>query len=125
MARMTSQQIDDFLMGSDHKGTMILAITRPDRGPLAVPLSFRWSHGVISFSTKRSRLHTKAFLAAGRATAMIHHERYEPGVQVERYVSIEGPVAIARGSSPDPDVFVEAILQPSSLVGVIYDLSDA
>lgn len=41
MARMTSTQIDEFLTGSDHKGTMILSVARADRGPLCVPLSFR------------------------------------------------------------------------------------
>lgn len=121
---MTAEEIDAFLLGSDHTGTMILGVTRPDRGPLMVPLSFRWSSGTIRFATKRSRLHTKAFLAAGRASAMVHHERYAPGDQVERYVAIEGRIALADGASADPDVFVEAILEPDSLVGVVYDFSD-
>ena len=123
MARMTDDQLEEFLRGDDHKGTMILAIARPDIGPLCVPLSFRWTNGFIRFSTKRSRRHTKAFLEAGRATAMIHHENYQPGIQIERYVSIEGPIGIPDGTTGDPDVFVEAVIDPDSVVGVIYDFS--
>ncbi len=121
---MKSNEIDEFLDGSDHKGTMILAVARPGKGPLTVPLSFRWSDGKIRFSTKPSRRHTKAFLATGRATALIHHERYESGVQVERYVMIEGPIRVVDGSSTDPDSFVQALIEPDSVIGVIYDFSD-
>ena len=124
MARMTQRQLDEFMDGPDHNGTMILSIARPERGPLSVPLSFRWDGSSIRFSTKRSRRHTMAFLAAGRATAMIHHEEYGSGVQVERYVAVEGPVTIPAGAQGDPDVFVEAVLTAESVVGVIYDFSD-
>ena len=124
MARMSEEQLEAFMRGGDHNGTMILAIARPGRGPLCVPLSFRWVDGTVRFSTKRSRRHTQAFLASGRATAMVHHEEYGPGVQVERYVAVEGPVHIPAGEDGDPDEFVEAVLEPDSLVGVIYDFSD-
>ena len=124
MARMTQQQLDEFMDGPDHKDTMILSIARPQRGPLSVPLSFRWDGGAIRFSTKRSRLHTQAFLVAGRATAMIHHEEYGPGRQLERYVTIEGPVTISAGPNGDPNAFVEAVLTAESVIGVIYDFSD-
>ena len=123
MARMTSEQVNDFLMNGDHKGTMILAVGRESRGPLCVPLSFRWDGETIRFSTTRSRRHTAAFLAAGRATALIHHELYGSGVQIEKYVALEGSVSIPAGSDGDPDVFVEAVLQPDSTVGVHYDFS--
>lgn len=52
---------------------------------------------------------------------MIHHEQYEPGVQLERYVAVEGPIHLPAGAAGDPDVFVEAVLRAESVVGAAYD----
>lgn len=113
MARISDAEIDE----------MILSVALHGRWPLSVPLSFRWTGDSIRLSTKRSRLHTKAFMETGRATAIVHYERYEPGFHLERYVTVEGPIDLVADSSNDPDVFVEAVLRAESVVGVVYDFS--
>lgn len=120
MARMTAEQIEEFLNGPDHRGTMILAVARPGRGPLCVPLAFEYADGAFRFQTKRSRRHAQAFIEAGRATITVHHEDYSGG-QYERYVVAEGPVRFEEGLSDDEsDPFLTAVLEPTSLVAVVY-----
>ena len=122
MARMTAPQLEDFLGGTDHRGTAILSVCRPDRGPLSVPLSFSWTGQAFRVVTKPSRRHAQAFVAAGRATLMVHHEDYESGVQIERYVMAEGPIGFVGGGG-GADSFQTAELTPTTLYAVIYDFS--
>ncbi len=117
---MTREEAEAFLAGADHKGTAILSVPRPGRGPISVPMSFQYADGAFTFATKPSRRHAQAFLAAGRATVIVHHERYEPGVQLERYVTAEGPIAFAE-PMPAHDEFGTAVLRPESFVAVIYE----
>ena len=121
MTRMTDEQIAEFLRSGDHRGTMILAVSRQGKGPLCVPLAFTWSDGAFKFSTKQSRLHARTFMATGRATITVHHEDYSNG-QYERYVVAEGPI---RFEEPPPvdgsDPFLTAVLEPESLIAVVYE----
>jgi nitroimidazol reductase NimA-like FMN-containing flavoprotein (pyridoxamine 5'-phosphate oxidase superfamily) len=118
---MTPEQIEEFLGGGDHRGTLILSVSRDGRGPLCVPLAFVYSDGTFRFQTKKSRRHAQAFMRAGRATITVHHEDYTRG-QYERYVAAEGPV---RFETPPPtdgsDPFLTAILEPESVIAVVYD----
>lgn len=118
---MTPEQMEEFLTGQDHRGTVILCVSRDGRGPLCVPLAFEYSDGVFRFQTKESRRHAQAFLKAGRATITVHHEDYSKG-QYERYVVAEGPI---RFETPPPtdgsDPFLTAILEPESLIAVVYE----
>ncbi len=120
MARMTREEAEAFPASPDHQGTAILSVPRPGRGPISVPLSFGYAGGVFTFATKPSRRHAQAFLAAGRATVIVHHERYEPGRQLERYVMAEGPIGFA-DPMPAHDEFGTAVLRPETFVGVVYD----
>lgn len=124
MARMSHDEAVAFLQGGDHGGTAVLSVPVEGRGPLSVPMSFRFVQGAFRFSTKRSRRHARAFVVAGRATVLVHHERYEPGIQIERYVMAEGPIGFADDAPPDPDVFLTATLVPERFVGVLYDFSN-
>jgi nitroimidazol reductase NimA-like FMN-containing flavoprotein (pyridoxamine 5'-phosphate oxidase superfamily) len=120
MARMTDERIAEFLSSEDHRGTMILAVSREGKGPLCVPLAFTWSDGAFRFSTKQSREHARAFMATGRATITVHHEDYD-GRQYERYVVAEGPVRLETPPPDDgSDPFLTAVLEPESLIAVVY-----
>ena len=120
MARMTRQEAEAFLASVDHRGTAILSVGRPGRGPISVPLSFSYGDGVFRFVTKRSRRHARAFLAAGRATVLVHHEDYD-GRQYERYVFAEGPIGFVDGEGAGDDDFATAELTPDTFVGVVYE----
>ncbi len=120
MARMSPAQLEEFLSGSDHRGTAILAVARDDAGPMLVPLSFRYEGGAFLFATKPSRRHARAFEAARWASVIVHHEDYAPGRQVERYVAAEGPIDWV-GERPPEDEFGTAALTAERLVGVIYE----
>jgi nitroimidazol reductase NimA-like FMN-containing flavoprotein (pyridoxamine 5'-phosphate oxidase superfamily) len=119
---MSPAEVEAFLASDDHAGTAILAVARPERGPLLVPLAFRFEGGSFEFDTKPSRRHARAFEAAGRATVIVHHERYAPGVHLERYVTAEGPIGFIE-PRPADDEFGVAVLTPRTLVGVVYDLA--
>jgi hypothetical protein len=123
MARMTREEAEAFLASTDHSGTAILAVARPKRGPLVVPLSFQFADGVFSFASKPSRRHAKAFEAAKRASLIVHHERYGEGVHVERYVAAEGPIGF-EDPRPADDEFGTVVLTPESFVAVLYDFSE-
>lgn len=118
---MTDEQSAEFLNSADHRGTMILAVSREGRGPLCVLLAFEYSDGSFRFQTKRSRRHAQAFMATGRATITVHHEDYD-GRQNERYVVAEGPVHFETPPPEDgSDPFLTAILEPESLIAVVYE----
>lgn len=120
MARMTTEQMEEFLRGDDHRRTMVLSVGREGRGPLCVPLAFSYSEGVFRFQTKQSRRHAQAFLKAGRATITVHHEDYA-GRVYERYVVAEGSIRFATPPPDDgSDPFLTAVLEPDSLVAVVY-----
>lgn len=117
---MTPEQMEAFLAGDDHLGTAVLSVGRPERGPLSVPLAFAYRDGRFEFHTKASRRHTRLFLETGRATVLVHHERYE-GETLERYVMAEGPIRLeppAAGAGEDP--FRVAVLTPERLIAVVY-----
>lgn len=120
MARMTRQEAERFLEGRDHRGTAILSISRIDRGPLSVPLAFRFANGGFEFQTKLSRRHAREFTRAGRATVMVHFERYDAGATIEQYVMAEGPVGFVSGVPNDPEVFATARLEPETFIGMEY-----
>lgn len=119
MARMSREDAEAFLVSRDHNGTAILAVARPDKGPLLVPMAFRFTDGVFEFDTKPSRRHAKAFEETGRASVIVHHERYGEGEPLERYVAAEGPIGFAE-PYPAEDDFGTAVLTPESFIATIY-----
>ena len=100
MAKMTPEQAERFLAAGSHKGTLILSVPREGRGPLSVPLAFRYVNGGFEFSTKPTRQHARAFMKAGRATVMVHHESYGAGGNLERNTSLRRAPSASRTRQP-------------------------
>jgi PPOX class probable F420-dependent enzyme len=65
----------------------IIAISRDGRGPLAVPVWFRYADGEIRVWMERDSAKHRALRRAGRFTLVVQSERMP-----YKYVSVEGPV---------------------------------
>ena len=66
MPRMTGEQIDAHLAQG---GLMaVLSVSRPDKGPIAVPLAFLWEGERFLLMTPPDSLHGKHMQRTGRAT---------------------------------------------------------
>lgn len=121
MARMTRAQAEDFLLQGGHTGTQILSVPQNGKGPPSVPLASRYANGGFEFSTKPTRLHAKAFMRPGRATVIVHYERYGDGGTLEQYVMVEGPIGfISSDVHQDADAFYKAKLEPETFIAVEY-----
>lgn len=83
---MTRDEREAFLAGV-HVG--ILAIDEPGRGPLAMPIWYRYADGVVEISMDGSSLKARLLRAAGRATMTVQDE-----APPYKYVSVEGPVTV-------------------------------
>ena len=83
---MTRDEREAFLAGV-HVG--ILAIDEPGRGPLAMPIWYRYANGVVEISMDGSSLKARLLRAAGRATMTVQDE-----APPYKYVSVEGPVTV-------------------------------
>jgi nitroimidazol reductase NimA-like FMN-containing flavoprotein (pyridoxamine 5'-phosphate oxidase superfamily) len=83
---MTSDEREAFLAGV-HVG--ILAIDEPGRGPLAMPIWYRYVDGAVEISMDGSSLKARLLRAAGRATMTVQDE-----APPYKYVSVEGPVTV-------------------------------
>ncbi len=94
--RMTSPEREAFLAGL-HVG--ILGICLPDRGPLLLPIWYRYFPGAeIIFVTNKNSRKTK-FLAVGEhITVCVQNE--DPPYQ---YVSVEGPIISIKNADHDHD----------------------
>ena len=91
---MTRDEREAFLAGV-HIG--ILAIDEPGRGPLAMPIWYRYADGAVEISMDGSSLKARLLRAAGRATMTVQDES-----PPYKYVSVEGPVTVvARPESPE------------------------
>lgn len=77
----------------------VLAITIPDRGPIAVPVWYDYRPGgTIRFTTGADSPKAAALRAAGRATICVQQEDLP-----YRYVSVEGPIVVDRGADIERD----------------------
>jgi len=102
--QMTDKRIADLLAGP-HQA--ILSIARKDKGPLAVPMSYRFVDGTFLFVTSEETLHGKLMLKRGRATMTVQ-EALSDGLTVDQwYVIAEGPI---RFTEEDPFPQVRFIL---------------
>jgi hypothetical protein len=91
---MTRDERETFLAGV-HVG--ILAIDEPGRGPLAMPIWYRYADGAVEIAMDGSSLKARLLRAAGRATMTVQDE-----APPYKYVSVEGPVTVeARLESPE------------------------
>jgi nitroimidazol reductase NimA-like FMN-containing flavoprotein (pyridoxamine 5'-phosphate oxidase superfamily) len=67
----------------------VLAVERPGRGPLALPVWYLYRNGVIEIGMSGKSLKAELLRAAGRATVTIQIE-----TPPYKYIAIEGPVVV-------------------------------
>ena len=80
---------EEFLAGV-HVG--VLAIDEPGRGPLAVPIWYRYEGGEVFAHVQDGSVKAVLLRAAGRATLVVQTE-----TPPYKYVSVEGPVSLDAG----------------------------
>jgi nitroimidazol reductase NimA-like FMN-containing flavoprotein (pyridoxamine 5'-phosphate oxidase superfamily) len=83
---MTEAERDAFL-ADVHVG--VLAVDEPGRGPLALPIWYRYVEGVVIIGMDGDSLKARLLRAAGRATLTVQTE-----VPPYLYASVEGPVRV-------------------------------
>ncbi|MGZ4675304.1 MAG: pyridoxamine 5'-phosphate oxidase family protein [Acidimicrobiia bacterium] len=83
---MTTEERDAFL-ADVHVG--VLAVEESGRGPMALPIWYRYVDGVVEIGMSGSSLKARLLRTAGRATLTVQTET--PPYQ---YVSVEGPVTV-------------------------------
>src|SRR6185369_15185051 len=84
--RMTREEREAFLAGV-HVG--VLAIDEPGRGPLALPVWYEYTGGVVLVNIDDDTRKAEMVRAAGRATFTVQDE-----TPPYKYVSVEGPATI-------------------------------
>ncbi len=67
----------------------VLSVERPGRGPLALPVWYRYENGVIEIGMSGTSLKAQLLRAAGRATITAQTE-----TAPYKYVAVEGPVTV-------------------------------
>ena len=90
---MTVEERDAFLEDV-HIG--ILAIARPGKGPLALPIWYLYEDGVVVIGMGGTSAKAKLLRAAGRATMTVQTE-----APPYKYVSVEGPVQVVHEQHDD------------------------
>ena len=83
---MTPSEREAFL-ADVHVG--VLAVEEPGRGPMALPIGYRYVDGVVEIGMGGDSAKARLLRAAGRATMTVQTET--PPYQ---YVSVEGPVTV-------------------------------
>ena len=83
---MTKDEREAFL-ADVHVG--ILAVDEAGRGPMALPIWYRYVDGVVEIGMNGGSLKARLLRAAGRATLTVQTE-----TAPYQYVSVEGPVAV-------------------------------
>jgi nitroimidazol reductase NimA-like FMN-containing flavoprotein (pyridoxamine 5'-phosphate oxidase superfamily) len=126
MERMSPERIAEALAGP-HQA--VLSVGRAEKGPLAVPMSYRFLEGRFVFVTSPGSLHGKLMTKRGRATFTVQYDRCEGRRLHQWYVIAEGPVRFA-DDDPVPHVratlakdrgpeYVDEWIGPSFPVGVL------
>ena len=95
---MTEAERDGFL--TDVR-VGILAVERPGKGPLALPVWYEYTDGSIVISIGNDSAKAKLLRRAGRATFTVQDER-----PPYRYVSAEGPVDVTREAADVTDLAI-------------------
>jgi nitroimidazol reductase NimA-like FMN-containing flavoprotein (pyridoxamine 5'-phosphate oxidase superfamily) len=67
----------------------VLAVERPGRGPLALPIWYQYVDGVVEIGMSGDSLKAQLLRAAGRATMTVQTE-----APPYKYVCVEGPVEV-------------------------------
>jgi hypothetical protein len=101
---MNDDRIAEVLAGP-HQA--VLSVARAEKGPLAVPMSYRFVDGVFMFVTGEETLHGRLMRRRGRATMTVQDARSDGLTVHQWYVIAEGPVSFAE---EDPLPVVRAIM---------------
>ncbi len=97
--RMTKAEREAFL-ADVHVG--IVCVAEEGRGPLAVPIWYAYEPGGdVFFGTAADSPKAQLMRAAGRASLVAQTE-----TPPYRYVSVEGPVAVHSGPTPEPPMAI-------------------
>lgn len=104
MGRLDEHRIHDLLQGA-HQA--VLSVSRAEKGPVAVPMSYHFDGKRFVMVTSPASLHGRLMAATGRATMTVQYERVDDGSVHQWYVMAEGPIAF---TDEDPGPHVRAIL---------------
>lgn len=85
----------------------VLSLSRTNRGPVAVPMSYHFTDGSFWMVTSPESLHGRLMIHRGRATMTVQHDACDGRVVDQWYVIAEGPV---RFTDEDPHPHVRRIL---------------
>ena len=104
MARIGQQRIEELLDGP-HQG--VLSVSRRDKGPVAVPMSYLFTQGRFYVVTSPESVHGRLMWRTGRATITVQYEACDGRNVHQWYVMAEGTIGF-EDSEPGP--LVRAIL---------------
>ncbi len=86
---MSRPEIETCLAGP-HQA--VLSVSRRDKGPVAVPMSYVFEDGRFWMITSPESRHGELMRRTGRITLTVHHEEYPRRTSRQWYVMAEGPV---------------------------------
>ena len=89
MRNMSTSEIEQHLSGP-HQA--VLSVSRTNRGPVAVPMSYLFAQGRFFMITSPDSVHGRLMQQTGRATMTVQFEEQSPGTVTQWYVIAEGPI---------------------------------
>ena len=104
MRNLSHDEIAHLLAGS-HQA--VLSVSRKERGPIAIPMSFLFEDGSFKMITSADSQHGRLMVGEGRASLTVHAEQNEPTLITQWYVFAEGPV---RFTDENPEPILRRIL---------------
>ncbi len=104
MARIDGQRIRELLEGP-HQA--VLSVSRRDKGPVAVPMSYLFADGRFYIVTSPESLHGRLMRRSGRATLTVQFEACDGRSVHQWYVMAEGTISF---TDTKPRPYVRAIL---------------
>jgi len=93
------------LLDGPHQG--VLSVSRSERGPVAVPMSYLFQDGRFYLATSTESLHARLMKRTGRATMTVQYEACDGRNVHQWYVMAEGPIGF---TDLDAGPLVRAIL---------------
>jgi nitroimidazol reductase NimA-like FMN-containing flavoprotein (pyridoxamine 5'-phosphate oxidase superfamily) len=104
VARINATRIAKLLDGP-HQG--VLSVSRRDKGPVAVPMSYLFRDGRFYMVTSPESLHGRLMQRTGRATLTVQFEACDGRNVYQWYVMAEGTIGF---TDSEPGPYVRAIL---------------
>lgn len=104
MARIDEQRIGELLAG---RHQAVLSVSRHDKGPVAVPMSYSYKDGRFLMVTSPESLHGRLIRRTGRATVTVQFEACDGRNVHQWYVMAEGTISF---TDSEPAPVVRAIL---------------